>query len=74
MNYGDSSKDTLVAKRLNYYIFMFPSLTALKIRAVRNHYGWSQAEGAIMVSVTTRAWQWCKSVNRIMPGGQREFF
>jgi DNA-binding transcriptional regulator YiaG len=53
---------------------MFPSPTSLQIRTIRDQFGWTQADAAFMVSVTTRAWQWWESGKRIMPGGLWELF
>jgi putative transcriptional regulator len=54
---------------------MFPSPTPLQIRTIRkDQLGWTQADAAFMVSVTTRAWQWWESGKRIMPGGLWELF
>jgi DNA-binding transcriptional regulator YiaG len=61
-------------EQCTYHIFMFPSPTPLQIRTVRDQFGWTQADAAFMVSVTTRAWQWWESGKRIMPSGLWELF
>jgi len=43
--------------------------TPILIRSIRDRYGWTQAEAASMVRVTTRAWQWWESGQRRMPEG-----
>lgn len=39
------------------------------LRALREKFGWTQAEAACLVHVTTRAWQWWESGERQMPEG-----
>jgi putative transcriptional regulator len=67
-------KHTKKHEQCTYNIFMFPSPTPLQIRTIRDEFGWTQADAAFMVSVTTRAWQWWESGKRIMPGGLWELF
>ena len=51
-----------------YDIFM-KSPTPDEIKGIRKKFGWTQAEAAVLVHVTLRAWQWWESAQRTMPIG-----
>jgi putative transcriptional regulator len=48
---------------------MHKSPSSSEIKKIRDKFGWTQSEAAVLVHVTTRAWQWWESGERKMPIG-----